>query len=129
MYVYTCADVFICGTECVRPCVYMHRTVHKSCYFVLAAVFKIPTPTFLAFFKTPNTGTLLNTTLTTCLISDPRRGCFMGFSSSFFFLFFSFLFFSATILSGPYLWNRHSLLCTIFPSTHYLDIRNKYIGI
>ena len=40
------------------------------------------------------------------IISDPRRGCFMGLSM-FIFLFFS-LFFSATILSSPYLWNRYS---------------------
>ena len=42
----------------------------------------------------------------TCLviISDPRRGCYMGVSM---FIFFFFLFFSATILSGPYLWNRY----------------------
>ena len=37
------------------------------------------------------------------LISDPRRGCFIVLSM---FIFFSF--FSATILSGPYLWNRYS---------------------
>ena len=49
-------------------------------------------------------------------ISDPRRGCFMGLSMFiflfFFFFFFFFLlffsFFSATILSSPYLWNRYS---------------------
>ena len=34
------------------------------------------------------------------LISDPRRGCYMGLST--------FIFFPATILSGPYLWNRYS---------------------
>ena len=84
------------------------------------------------------------------LISDPRRGCFMGLSTFFFFspllsgqylwnrysqrlqiqcaawscglilhccllsnslryfFIFFFIFFSATILSGPYLWNRYS---------------------
>ena len=45
------------------------------------------------------------------IISDPRRGCYMGLSMfiSFFFLFFSFFFFfSVVILSGPYLWNRYS---------------------
>ena len=44
----------------------------------------------------------------TCLviISDPRRGCYLGLSTFIFFLYFSF--FSATILSGPYLWNRYS---------------------
>ena len=43
------------------------------------------------------------------LISDPRRGCYMGLHAFIFFsffLFFLFSFFSATILSGPYLWNR-----------------------
>ena len=49
----------------------------------------------------------------TCLVSVPRRGCFMGlwtfiFFSFFFFLFSFFLFSSSTILSGPYLWNRYS---------------------
>ena len=34
------------------------------------------------------------------LISDPRRGCYIVSSM--------FIFFSATILSPPYLWNRHS---------------------
>ena len=38
------------------------------------------------------------------IISDPRRECYMGLLRSFFFS----LFFSATILSGPYLWNRYS---------------------
>ena len=43
------------------------------------------------------------------VISDPRRGCFMGLSMFIFsFFFFLFSFFSATILSGPYLWNRYS---------------------
>ena len=46
------------------------------------------------------------------VISDPRRGCYMGLSALIFFFFsfsfFSFSFFSATILSGPYLWNRYS---------------------
>ena len=46
------------------------------------------------------------------IISDPRRGCYMGlwtFIFSFFFFLFSFFsFFSATILSGPYLSNRYS---------------------
>ena len=37
------------------------------------------------------------------LISDPRRGRYMGLLA----FIFSF-FFSATILSGPYLWNRYS---------------------
>ena len=41
------------------------------------------------------------------LISDPRRGCYMGLSTFIFFFFF-FSFFSATILSCPYLWNRYS---------------------
>ena len=40
------------------------------------------------------------------IISDPRRGCYMGLETFIFFLFFSF--FSATILSSPYLWNRYS---------------------
>ena len=40
------------------------------------------------------------------LVSDPRRGCYMRLQA---FIFFFFLFFSpATILSGPYLWNRYS---------------------
>ena len=34
------------------------------------------------------------------LISDPRRGCYMGLLTFVFFFFFP-----ATILSGPYLWN------------------------
>ena len=38
------------------------------------------------------------------IISDPRRGCFMGLSM---FIFIYFFFLSATILSGPYLWNRY----------------------
>ena len=38
------------------------------------------------------------------VISDPRRGCYMGLLA-FIFFFFLFSFFSATILSGPYLWN------------------------
>ena len=37
-------------------------------------------------------------------ISDPCRGCYMGLCAFFFFS----SFFSATILSGPYLWNRYS---------------------
>ena len=40
------------------------------------------------------------------IISDPRRGCYMALSMFIFFLLFSF--FSATILSGPYLWSRYS---------------------
>ena len=36
------------------------------------------------------------------LISDPRRGCYIVLSM------FIFFFFSAAILSGPYLWNRYS---------------------
>ena len=40
------------------------------------------------------------------IISDPRRGCFMGLSM---FIFFSFsFFFFPPLLSGPYLWNRYS---------------------
>ena len=38
------------------------------------------------------------------IISDLRRGCYMVLPA---FIFFFFLF-SATILSAPYLWNRHS---------------------
>ena len=45
------------------------------------------------------------------VISDPRRGCYMGLLTLifiFFFFLFLFSFFSATILSGPYLWNCYS---------------------
>ena len=43
------------------------------------------------------------------IISNPRRGCYMGlFVFIFSFFFFFFFFFPATILSGPYLWNRYS---------------------
>ena len=42
------------------------------------------------------------------VISDPRRGCYMGLPAFIFFFFLFFSFFSATILSGPYLWNRYS---------------------
>ena len=47
------------------------------------------------------------------IISDPRRGCYIVLSMFIFFFFFLFsfflfCFFSATILSGPYLWNRYS---------------------
>ena len=42
------------------------------------------------------------------IFSDPRRGCYMGLSKFIFFLFSFFSFFPATILSGPYLWNRYS---------------------
>ena len=35
------------------------------------------------------------------IISDPRRGCFMGLSTFIFFFF-------PPLLSGPYLWNRYS---------------------
>ena len=41
------------------------------------------------------------------IFSDPRRGCYMGLHAFIFFFSF-FLFFSATILSGPYLWSRYS---------------------
>ena len=36
------------------------------------------------------------------VISDPRRGCYMGLST---FIFFYFFF--PPLLSGPYLWNRY----------------------
>ena len=41
------------------------------------------------------------------VISDPRRGCFMGLSTFIFFLFLFFFFFPP-LLSGLYLWNRYS---------------------
>ena len=42
-----------------------------------------------------------------CVISDPRRGCYIVLSMFIFFFFFFFFFFPP-LLSGPYLWNRYS---------------------
>ena len=48
---------------------------------------------------------VLGVVVAVIIINDPRRGCYMVWPA---FIFFFFFFFSATALSAPYLWNRHS---------------------
>ena len=83
---------------------FMHTYIHAFIHaYIHTFIETFSTVCYLTFFVV----SLIQSFV--ALISDPRRGYFMGLSMFIFFLFFFFFFsFFPPLLSGPYLWNRYS---------------------